>query len=348
MRNKKFNILVLFLLGFMFFSSTLGVVMATDDDSDGVEDEFEEEQERDISPEIEEDKIKIQSILRSGTDLNKIEFEISNETEGLSIKVEFIPNYIPDSNTSQIELEFEVTFRKIVEYIDIDSDGIFNDLIDTEVSVLELNDFKDPVYITSDISMETKLHYFEYTTSDDVFTAHIYFVEEFDIVNNTLITPTETKIDIEINNYNYLNDSSQLALYTKLESEVDYQSEDETEDEESGYAENESSVYTMINTHVGFFSWKENATIDNVSKTVLVSQIDDDDDELNQQKIYLNYPRGTLIYHDPKIGIEGLVSSTEGTDGTSTIPGYGILAIIGATILGVIGSIYAIKRKRKD
>ncbi|MFX1328152.1 MAG: hypothetical protein ACFE91_08415 [Promethearchaeota archaeon] len=351
MRNKKFIILVLFLFGFMFFSSTLGVVMATDDDSDGVEDEFEEEHERDISPEIEEDKTKIQSILRSGTDLNKIEFEIINETEGLSIKVEFIPNYIPDSNTSQIELEFEVTFRKIVEYIDIDSDGVFNDSIDTEVSELELIDFKDPIYMTSDISMDTKLHYFEYTTSDDVFTAYIYFVEEFEIVNNTLITPTETKIDIEINNYNYLNDSSQLALYTKLESEVEYESENETEDEESGYAENESSVYTMINTHVGFFSWKENATIDNVSKIVLNSQIDDDDDEPNEQKIYFNYPRGTLIYHDPKIGIEGLALSIEGTngnDGISTISSYEILAIIGVSILGIVGSIYAIKKKCKS
>jgi hypothetical protein len=190
--------------------------------------------------------------------------------------------------------------------------------------------------------VDTTLHYIIFTTSDDVFTAHIYFVEEFDIINGTLITPSETKIDIEINNYNYLNGSSQLALYTKLESEVEYEMEEETEDEELGYAEDESSTYTMINSHVGFFSWKENATIDGVSKGVLVSQIEDDDIEPNEEKIYLNYPKGINIYHDPKVGIAGLFSSAS----TTTIPGYGNLAILIASILGITGTIYLIKKKR--
>lgn len=356
MKNNKLKIFVLVLLGIMFFGSTLGVVQATDEDSDGVEDEFEEEHERDVDITIEEEKIEIESILRSGTELNKLEFEISNESNGLKINIEFTPHYISDSNTSQIELEFSVMFSEIVEYVDNDADGMFNDSFDTEISILELNDFKDPVYTVSNISLDTKLYYIQFTTSDDVFTAHIYLVEEFEIVNNTLITPIETKIDIEINNYNYLNDTSQLALYTKLESEVEYEIEEETEDEESGYSEDESSVYTEINNYIGFFSWKENATIDDVIENVLVSQIDDDDDEPNEQKIYLNYPRGTLIYHDPKIGVEGLVSTTDGsggTDGTngtngdSTIPGYETLAILGVSILGIVGIIYGIKKKHK-
>lgn len=345
MKINKLSIMGLFLLGLMFFGSTLGVAMASDDDSDGVEDEFEEEHERDIDIDIEPGKIQIESVLRFGAVLNKLEFEIGNESDGLSVSVEFTPNYIPDSNTSHIELEFEVDFREIIEYIDIDADGMYNDMVDTEISILELNDFKEPVYTVSDISLDTTLHYVKFTTSDDVFTAHIYFVEEFEIVNDTLITPSETKIDIEINNYNYLNDSSQLALYTKLESEVEYEMEEDTEDEEEGYAEDESSAYTMINTHIGFFSWKENATVDSVIKSVLVSQIDDDDIDSNEQKIYLNYPRGTLIYHDPKIGIIGLSIQTTAND---IIPGYEVLAILGVSILGIVGIIYAIKKKNRN
>ncbi|MFX1378633.1 MAG: hypothetical protein ACFFA4_06030 [Promethearchaeota archaeon] len=341
MRSNNLKILALVFLGFMFLSVSLGTVVATtDDDSDGVEDQFEEEHERTINTEIEDNIISIESVLRTETGKNKIEFEISNESEGLSFKVEFTPNYNPASNNSQIQLEFEVTFKQIVEYVDVDADGIFTESVDEEISVTSLDDFKAPIYTISDISLDTKMHYIVLTTTDDVFTAHVYFVEEFEIINETLITPTETKIDIEINNYNYVNDSSQLALYTKLESEVNYKMDDKTEDETSGYAEDESSAFTMQNSFIGFFSWKENATIDGVSKNVLVSQIEDDDFEPNEQKIYLNYPRGTLIYHDPKIGI-GLPLASQ------MIPGYTILIIALVSVLGITGIIYAIKKKQR-
>ncbi|MFX1549525.1 MAG: hypothetical protein ACFFB9_04145 [Promethearchaeota archaeon] len=341
MRNNKLKILALGFLGLMFFSVSLGTAVAnTDDDSDGVQDEFEEEHERSINTEIEDNIITIESVLRSETGKNKIKFEISNESDGLSFKVEFYPNYNQDSNTSQIELEFGVIFREIVEYVDINTDGIYTESVDEEIGVTQLNDFKAPIYTISNISLDTRMHYIVLTTKDDVFTAHVYFVEEFEIVNDTLITPSETKIDIEINNYNYLNDSSQLALYTKLESEVEYKMENETEDEYLGYAEDESSTFTTMNSYVGFFSWKENATVDGVSKSVLVSQIKDDDSEPGEQKIYLNYPRGTLIYHDPKIGI-GLPLMSQ------MIPGYTILIIVLVSALGITGIIYAIKKKQR-
>ncbi|MFW9819403.1 MAG: Loki-CTERM sorting domain-containing protein [Candidatus Thorarchaeota archaeon] len=340
MRNNNMKILAMVFLGFMFLSISLGNVVATiDEDSDGVDDEFEDELERDINTEIDNNTITIESILRSATGKNKIEFEISNESDGLSIKVEFTPNYNPNTNTSQIELEFGVTFREIVEYVDINTDGVFTESIDEKINATPLDDFKEPIYTIQDITVDTQLHYITYTTSDDVFTAHIYFVEEFEIINDTLITPSETKIDIEINNYNYLNDTSQLALFTKLESEVEYKMEEDTEDEESGYAENEISAYTTMNSFTGFFSWKENATVDGVIKDVLVSQIEDDEFEPNEQKMYLNYPRGTLIYHDPKIGI-GLPSASQ-------IPGYSVLIVVLVSVLGFAGIIYAMKKKQR-
>ncbi|MFX0006483.1 MAG: hypothetical protein ACFFA7_11135 [Promethearchaeota archaeon] len=340
MRNNNIKMLALVFLGFLFFTISSGTVAAvTDDDSDGIDDGFEDKHERDITTEIDENTITIESILRSADGKNKIQFEISNESDGLSIRVEFTPNYVSDSNTSQIKLEFGVTFREIVEYVDFNADGVFTESIDEKIDSYSLDDFKVPIYSIHDISLDTKMHHIVFTTSDEVFTAHIYFVEEFEIINDTLITPSETKIDIEIKNYNYLNDTSQLALYTKLDSEVNYEMKDSTEDEELGYAEDESSTYTTMNSFKGFFSWKENATVDGLVKDVLVSQIEDDDFEPNEQKIYLNYPRGTLIYHDPKIGI--------GLPLASQIPGYSVLIIGLVGALGITGIIYAIKKKQR-
>lgn len=139
-----------------------------------------------------------------------------------------------------------------------------------------------------------------------MFTAHIYVSEEFYVVNGTLITPVQSKLDIEISDFQYLNSSSQLALYMSLESENDYDDEEETEDEIREYATNEKGVVSEMNNLTGIFTWKDNATINGISKSVLTSDLDIDDYDGDEQKLYLIYPRGSHIYHDPKIGIAGI------------------------------------------
>ena len=100
-----------------------------------------------------------------------------------------------------------------------------------------------------------------------------------------------------------MDGSSQLALYTKLESGIEYEEEDHTEDEKEGYASDEEGVIVKHLDYAGVFTWKENALIDGVSKRVLTSTIEVDDEDENEQKMYLNYPRGSHIYHDPKVGV---------------------------------------------
>ncbi|MFX0047124.1 MAG: hypothetical protein ACFE8G_03045, partial [Candidatus Hermodarchaeota archaeon] len=53
-------------------------------------------------------------------------------------------------------------------------------------------------------------------------------------------------------------------------------------------------------------TWKTNASIDGISREISKSRIDIDEYDANEQKIYLIYSRGTHIYHDPKVGIEGI------------------------------------------
>ncbi len=341
---KKNKLIGLFLLGILVFSLTSAFAIATDDDGDGVDDDFEDSKTRTLSISFEDDRIEIETVLRANLTKNKIKFEIRNNTNGLEVGVEFIPNYDPLTNTSEIELEFEITFQEIVEYVDLDQDNVFNDATDNEIQVIPLDDFQTTQYSIISISPETDLHYFIVNTTDGKFTAHIYISEEFEIVNNTLITPSETKIAIEINNFNFFNSNSRLALYTKLESGVDYQEKESTEDELAGYALNEKAVYTLNNNNIGFFSWEKNATVDGKSKEVFVSDIETDDTEPTEQKTYLNYPNGTLIYHDPKIGIEGLsIPSHEG----GVISGYSILAILGAAMLGIVIIIYRFRIRKK-
>ena len=292
---KLSKMLLVALVAVLLVVPGLPMVAATDSDDDGIEDELEHVNERDLSVDVQTGEITVQSVLRTGDTKNEIEFSIKNESEGLRIKL----HYHTETNSTAIELEFSIEFRALIEFVDNDLNGIYNDSTDTEVQTVPLDAFNNVVHTTSNIANDTILHYFKIGTTDGKFIAHVYVPEEFVLVNNTIVTPVELKIAIEIN-FSYLNPHSKLALDVKLESETGYEDETQTHDESEGHSSGEQGVSTTINNTAAFFSWEETALVDGVAKPVLRSPRSDDSGD---EKIYLNYPNGTNIYHDPKIGI---------------------------------------------
>jgi len=340
-KKSKYLIIGLSILAILMFSFNSNFVSASDDDDDGIDDDFEELNKRNIEIDISDNEIQIESHLRSGDNIDSIQLKIQYESEGLSIQVSYQKEYNSESET---ELEFGVKFPEIIEYIDNDDDGVYNSDIDSTIQILLLDQFYLVNYSLSKISGDSDLHYFRIETKDGVFKAHIYFIEEFAIVNNSLITPNQIKINIEIVNFPYLNGNSRLALYAKLESEFEFKEEEETEDEENGYAENEQGLITTINQHTGIFTWDENATIDGISKKVRVGSVETDENDEGDQKIYFNYLNGNHIFHDPKIGIEGLLLSKKA--GFPLVPIIILISVISALSLSVGYSIYYFNHNR--
>ncbi|MBY9019853.1 MAG: hypothetical protein KGD67_02265 [Candidatus Lokiarchaeota archaeon] len=338
MKLKKYNMIGIIFLGILLFTSASSLVSATDDDDDGVDDDLEESHKRNVEIQFEPGEIQIESTLRNGARQDQIKLKIRNESEGLSI--EFGYEYdLSTENTTEVEIEFEVTFRKLIEFVDLNANGIFNPSVDTLIQEVLLNNFQPVVYTTSPLSGDTELHYLIINSTDGVFTAHIYLAEEFDVVNGTFIKPTQTKIDIEITDFNYIDGSSQLALYTKLESEIEYEEDEHTENEDDGRASEEKEVIISTTDFAGFFSWAENAMVDGISKAVLASNLQVDDDDENEQKMYLNYPRGNHIYHDPVMGVMAIVPAT------MDIPIIIIISII--SILGISGVVLIVVLRRR-
>lgn len=334
---KRQNIIVILLIGIALISLNFNYVIASDDDEDGIEDEFEELNKRDIQIEIEADQIQIESSLRSGDIKDKIQLKITNDSEGLNIEVGY-ESEITSENITLLDLEFGIIFRKLIEFVDSDVDDIYDPLVDVTIQEINFTDFQTVKYSQISIADDTKLHYFGVNTTDGVFTAHIYFSEEFHIINGSLVTPVQTKIDIEITNFPYLNSSSQIALYISLESENDYEGEEDTEDEILDYASNEKGVISEMNNITGIFTWNNNATIDNISKAILNSSLDIDDYDGDEQKLYLNYPRGMHIYHDPKVGIAGIYKIDTIIDNSIFL--IILLAIVSSLSISISYSIY--------
>jgi len=336
---KKHYVFGIVVLGILIFSFGIGNAAATDDDNDGVDDDFEEENERDLQIEISADEFQIESVLRNGEQKDSIELKIKYDSSGLDIDLGY-ESELSSDNSTEYEIEFSVRFRSLIEFVDLDGNGIYDPSVDTTVQEVELNSFQPVIWTNQSLSTDTTLHYFIVNSTDGVFTAHIYVVEEFTIVNETLITPTETKFDIEITNFNYLNGVSQLALYTKLESGIEYEEEDHTEDEKEGFASDEEGVIVKHLDFAGLFTWKENATIDGLSKRVLTSNIEVDDEDENEQKMYLNYPRGSHIYHDPKVGIAILTHFPV----LPVILSVSIISVVAVAVVLVI----VLRKRRKD
>ena len=290
------------LIGITLLSLNISFAAASDDDDDGIDDDFEDLNKRNINIEVETNQIQIESSLRSGNRIDEIQLKIITDSEGLSIEV----SYESEIASTELELEFGIIFRKLVEFVDTNSNSIYDPLVDEKIQEFNLTDFQPITYTQINITDDTALHYFVINTTNGVFTAHIYISEEFHVVNDSLITPIQSKIDIEISNFTYINSSSQIALYTSLDAENDYEEWDVTEDEMREYATNEKGLISDMNNFTGIFTWKNNATIDGISKEVLMSDLNIDDYDEDEQKVYLTYPRGAHIYHDPKVGIAGI------------------------------------------
>jgi len=336
---KKYYLIVIFLFGILILSLSLNSVKAFDGDDDLVNDEFEKLNMRNIETDIFANEIQIDSIRRTDTNKDHIRINIVYDEKGISI------SFVYRSNLESLpEFSFTIIFQEIIEFIDIEENGIYDPEVDQKIQNFSISNFKPIENMTSSISNKSSLHYFKISTINNTFSVHIYVAEEFTIVNNSLITPTQLKIDLEILNFSYVNSSSNLALYTKLESETNYEHKELTEDETKGYAENEQGVITSFEGRTGFLTWKRFATIDETSQEVSISDIMLDDHTEDEQKIYLNYQHGDHIYHDPKVGIEGLLIPITEPFSPTTIIVW--LLIIGAVSVSVVYSVYHFGMKK--
>lgn len=308
-----------------------------DEDNDQIDDEEEEKNEREIEIEHSDNEVQVESRYENQGNENEFKLKVTTEDEGVKFKLEF-SNEINDTET---ELEFKVKFTEIVEYIDTTNDGIYNESLDEVVQVYQLSDFL-PIEYTTENQSGMIVHILHIETTDGVFASTMYVIGEFGLINGTIVAPNEVKIDVIINGFPYNSTESDLALKVKLESELEVEVEENenSEDEENGIAtDEEKEIEISTGDYSGFFAWAEYATVDGIQKPVYSSPVDPED---NGEKFYLNYPRGQLIVHDPKIGVSGILSLG---NGPSLIPGFTVLtALMSISLFSVI---VLLLRKRK-
>jgi hypothetical protein len=111
--KKKLYLLSGLLLLFLISTLTINFTIASDDDDDGIEDDFEDMHKRNISIEFRENETRIESVLGKGGNIDEIDFNLKYDEDGFAIEVSYESEF---NSGSEKELEFEVVFHEIVEY----------------------------------------------------------------------------------------------------------------------------------------------------------------------------------------------------------------------------------------
>jgi hypothetical protein len=302
---------------------------------------------RDVTVTVTPIHAEIESELESGGTEDSFKIEVDVGEGGVEFKIEFET----ESTVNVTEREFEVDFDSLVEYIDVNENGVYDDSVDNEVQTLELINFEPIAYSIDNVS-GIPVHIFDVITTDGIFGARIYATGDFANINDSIIVPTQVKIDVMINNFSFTNNDTQLALKVELSSELETSFDDITEDEDDGRAVDEAALDFIMTDINGFFSWKESAEIDGVTHMVNSSI---HEVSANETEIYLNYPQGDEIIHDPKIGFESLLLPTDTTSGTSSGTGVNPIGdllqseylplIAAVAAIAVIGVIIVVKRR---
>lgn len=315
--NKKW------LLAFLCMSiilSTVAVraVSASDDEpqvpNDDYEieedDEIEELEEREFEIEDDDGFVAIESSFKNYTMENEFEITLSTH-EGLRLALDFSA----EVNSTEFELEADVLFVNLVEFVDQNGDGILTDGEEVQTMDLTTKTYSAPAVTQTESTDGISGYRFEAHTLNETFLfqiiAEIYPKEAN--VNDTIVKPTETKVTIVIEDFPYKENGS-LSLLVKATSEAEMEEDDLNGEEE---------VEVRSENAEGYFSWSKEVFVDGVSREVESSVMSTEDGKL----ISLNYPNGMEIVHDPKLGIS-LLSTMISLPWIYIVAGAAIVALV--------------------
>lgn len=284
-------------------------VLAEDDDADDDRKEREgKDDARDERDEDDEERFdRVKRKMRFEVDGDQVQIKLAREGGGSEdeVKIHYVAHagtmkveYEAENATSEIESSLKVRVREVLEVRDANGDAAFdpNDTVVARHPIGRLDwTLTGPEDITTGGTPGKRITGVGAFPEGGSLVFVLHAFGDFATINGTSLLPTEVKIDILLDHFPYRANDTQVALLVA--------SEQETE------VEAEATDAGLVASAAGFaasFTWAEHALVDGVllpvRTTLLRSEADDDG---AQASFALTYPRGTLINHDPIVGIQG-------------------------------------------
>ncbi len=221
-------------------------------------------------------------------------------------------SFLSDQIGGVAKHHFSLVVEQLIEYVDTNLNGRY-DSFDVVVSTVEFSNvsFSNITYENITTSEGNMVTIIETHTLDDLFTIFIYIADTNTSIFNTTITPQEIKFDFNIHQYPYVNQSSQLALRTCVDTPFSVIAQQNASIEQQRLTAQESRLNISSANNFGFFSWVADAIVDTIQTPVNVSVVSqtqqtfsqDNQSSFTQAEVIFSYARGESILHDPKIGV---------------------------------------------
>jgi len=316
---KKMRLIALLLLVMLCAAPIVGIAAADDYDGDDVDDKVEETEERELHIEVPNGRAEVESEIENKEMENAFKIDFSTD-EGIVLDLE----YSSEVNATEYELDLKVEFLRLVEFMDQNGDEVLSEGESVQTIDLTELEYSSP-NVTQITSADGEAGYeLESHSVGQIFVFQIiaYMFPKYAVINDTTVNPTEMKITIVIENFPY-QEGGALALMIKATSEMEMERESMNDEED---------IEIKSDTATGYFSWSNETSVDNVTRPVNSTVTETEEGSL----IVLNYPHGTEIVHDPKLGVSILPAA----------PGFPWLYIIvGAAIIALVVAV-AIRMSR--
>lgn len=150
------------------------------------------------------------------------------------------------------------------------------------------------------------------------------------------LTPSQLKLDIHMEGISYVEDDTALALELALSS-TQYR----VSDNATGSSR---SVYTSSEAAEAFFAWNGSAAVDGEMGTVGSTLVATND---SAATLYLAYPRGERIAHDPVLGLAARsgVDEVSLPDSDSPAADFWVVVLIVSLAAAIAAVTYALLRR---
>lgn len=263
----------------------------------------QEKDKREVKVDLSQSKGVIESESKVAGKEDELKIEFDNGSHNFNFE------YESEDSGSELEAKIKVELLDLIEWRDVNGNGRYNPDVSQElVQKIGLGDLSPRSLNHEAIEVEGVQGIKLVGVSADpakypdlTMTLTVHMFGQFLKLADTALEPTSMKFGIEIKGFPFQRDDTSLALYSK----VVMKAEDEA-DKIGG--EGEEAIGARVGKYVSFFSWGTTVTVDGqprpVGQTVQKHEqkAEEGESELVSE-LYLLYPRGATILHDPKLGI---------------------------------------------
>lgn len=301
---------------------------AADDASDAEEDRRNEEEhdgDRRVRLRVDEDEAEFRSENLERDDEDRLDLRYKGR-EGLLRLALQRPG--TDNATPSLAVDLTVQVPHLLEYRDLNGNGRY-DLTDLVVQVVDVRAV--PLNLSS-----------AHLTGGERLVANYTLPQggAFLVVTTLTGSPDtrEAKVDFEIHRFPYQAPDTALALRADVATTA------------PGLTASGSGITATAPGHEAYFRWMDKAVVDAITRPVgAASYRIEDGNGTTHHAVYLSYPRGENIVHDPTLGVVAVQSVGEMREAIAgAVAGDWRAYLVAAGVTAAILAVLTVSRPRRQ